>query len=119
MRVSSFSLMFFRACLNKRNIKQAPPINDRKLPLKFSLKKVMAGKRKHFVKYLPILVEASQSIDQEMIQSFMAAKEFDQKFDDGEDIAQFFDLSKAKRQRSEQKTLSVELPVWMIELINQ
>jgi CopG antitoxin of type II toxin-antitoxin system len=49
----------------------------------------------------------------------MKAKEFDQKFDDGEDITQYLDLSKAKRHRSEQKTLSIDLPVWMIELIDR
>ena len=50
----------------------------------------------------------------------MNAKEFDQKFDDGEeDIIEMLDLSQAKRPLAKQKRLSVELPIWMIELINQ
>lgn len=50
----------------------------------------------------------------------MNAKEFDQKFDDGEeDIIEMLDLSQAKRPLATQKRLSIELPIWMIELINQ
>ncbi|WGV27557.1 type II toxin-antitoxin system BrnA family antitoxin [Halotia branconii] len=49
----------------------------------------------------------------------MTAKEFDQKFDDGEDITEMLDLSKAKRPLSAQKKVSIELPIWMIELIDQ
>ena len=48
----------------------------------------------------------------------MTAKEFDQKFDDGEDITQMLDLSQAKRPLSTQKRLSIDLPIWMIELID-
>ena len=50
----------------------------------------------------------------------MNAKEFDQKFDDGEeDIIEMLDLSKAKRLLTSQKRLSIDLPIWMIELIDQ
>ena len=50
----------------------------------------------------------------------MNAKEFDQKFDDGEeDIIEMLDLSKAKRPLANQKRLSIDLPIWMIELIDQ
>ena len=50
----------------------------------------------------------------------MNAKEFDQKFDDGEeDIIEMLDLSKAKRLLTNQKRLSIDLPIWMIELIDQ
>ena len=50
----------------------------------------------------------------------MNAKDFDQKFDDGEeDIIEMLDLSQAKRPLASQKRLSIELPIWMIELINQ
>ena len=48
----------------------------------------------------------------------MTAKQFDQKFDDGEDITQMLDLSQAKRPLSTQKRLSIDLPIWMIELID-
>jgi len=51
---------------------------------------------------------------------YMNAKEFDQKFDDGEeDIMEMLDLSKAKRPLANQKRLSIDLPIWMIELIDQ
>jgi hypothetical protein len=50
----------------------------------------------------------------------MNAKEFDQKFDDGEeDIIEMLDLSKAKRPLATQKRLSIDLPIWMIELIDR
>jgi len=49
----------------------------------------------------------------------MKAEEFDRKFDAGEDITQMLDLSNAKRHQSEQKTISINLPVWMLELIDQ
>jgi hypothetical protein len=49
----------------------------------------------------------------------MKTQEFDQRFDDGEDIIQNLDLSQAKRSRSAQKTVSIDLPVWMIESIDR
>ena len=50
----------------------------------------------------------------------MNAKEFDLKFDDGEeDIIEMLDLSQAKRPMATLKRLSIELPIWMIELIDQ
>ncbi len=50
----------------------------------------------------------------------MNTKEFDQKFDDGEeDIIEMLDLTKAKRPFATQKRLSIDLPIWMIELIDR
>jgi hypothetical protein len=50
----------------------------------------------------------------------MNAREFDQKFDDGEeDIIEMLDLSKAKRPFITQKRLTIDLPIWMIELIDR
>ena len=49
----------------------------------------------------------------------MKANEFDQKFDEAEDITQVLDLSKAMRPLSTQKRVSIDLPVWMIELIER
>ena len=51
----------------------------------------------------------------------MKAQEFDQKFDDGEDITEMLDLSQAKRPLSAQKEkiVSIKLPVQIIERINQ
>ena len=49
----------------------------------------------------------------------MKAEEFDRKFDAGEDIIQMLDLSKAKRHQVKQKTISIDLPTWMLQLIDQ
>jgi hypothetical protein len=49
----------------------------------------------------------------------MKAKEFDQIFDDGEDIVQHLDLSKASRSRTAQTTVSIDLPIWIVELIDR
>ena len=42
----------------------------------------------------------------------MKAKQFDRKFDRGEDIIKYLDLSKARR--GEQKRVNVDFPVWMV-----
>lgn len=44
----------------------------------------------------------------------MKAKEFEKKFDKGEDILKYLDLSKAKRVEQEQKRVNVDFPIWMI-----
>ena len=49
----------------------------------------------------------------------MKAKEFDRKFDMGEDISDYLDLSKAKRPGQEQKRINVEFPAWMIHSIDK
>lgn len=49
----------------------------------------------------------------------MKAEEFDRKFDAGDDITAALDLSQAKRHNTEQETISIDLPVWMLELVNQ
>jgi hypothetical protein len=40
-------------------------------------------------------------------------------FDDGEDISQFFDLKNARRPGLEPKTVSMELPNWMVEKLDR
>jgi len=49
----------------------------------------------------------------------MKAKEFDKKFDMGEDITNYLDLSKAKRPEQEQKKINVEFPLWMIQSLDK
>lgn len=44
----------------------------------------------------------------------MKAREFDRKFDKGEDLTKYVDLSKARRVEHEQKRVNVDFPVWMI-----
>jgi predicted DNA binding CopG/RHH family protein len=47
------------------------------------------------------------------------AKDFDKKFDDGEDISKYLDLTKARRPSHEQKRVNVDFPIWMIECLDR
>ncbi len=49
----------------------------------------------------------------------MKAKEFDRKFDEGADIIDALDLSKAKRSMQKQKRVNVDFPSWMIESLDK
>ena len=49
----------------------------------------------------------------------MKAKEFDKKFDKGEAISEFLDLSKARRPGQEQKRVNVDFPIWMIQRLDK
>ena len=49
----------------------------------------------------------------------MKAEEFDQKFDNGESIIEYLDLTQIKRADSEQQTIAIDIPFWMIEALNQ
>jgi hypothetical protein len=44
----------------------------------------------------------------------MKAKDLDKKFDSGEDITEFLDISNARRPDQEPKRVNVGFPVWMI-----
>lgn len=49
----------------------------------------------------------------------MKAEELDQKFDDGEEVLQYFDLNNIKRPGLEVKRVNVDFPVWMIEALDR
>jgi len=49
----------------------------------------------------------------------MKAKEFDKKFDAGEDITKHLDFSNARRPEQEQKRVNVDFPVWMIQNLDK
>jgi predicted DNA binding CopG/RHH family protein len=49
----------------------------------------------------------------------MKAKDFDKKFDAGEDVTKYLDLTKVKRPGHEQKRVNVDFPVWMIESLDR
>ncbi|HHT9146763.1 MAG: CopG family antitoxin [Syntrophales bacterium] len=49
----------------------------------------------------------------------MKARGLDQKFDEGEDITKYLDLSKTRRPGQEQKRVNVEFPLWMINLLDK
>ena len=44
----------------------------------------------------------------------MKAKTFDRKFDEGKDVTDALDLSKARRPLQAQKRVNVDFPTWMI-----
>ena len=49
----------------------------------------------------------------------MKAEEFDKKFDEGEDVTKYLDLSKARRPVQEQKRVNVDFPLWMIQQLDK
>ncbi len=49
----------------------------------------------------------------------MKAKDLDKKFDSGEDITKFLDISNAKKPGQEQKRVNVDFPVWMIHSLDR
>jgi len=49
----------------------------------------------------------------------MKAKEFEKKFDQGEDVTKHLDLAKASRSRHKPKRVNVDFPVWMIHSLDK
>jgi hypothetical protein len=49
----------------------------------------------------------------------MKARQFDKRFDAGEDISGLLDVSRARRVRQEQKRVNVDFPTWMIESLDK
>jgi len=49
----------------------------------------------------------------------MKAKEFDKKFDQGEDISSYLDFSRARRPEQAQKRVNVDFPLWMIHALDK
>ncbi len=47
------------------------------------------------------------------------ASNFDQEFDDGENILEHLDLSKARRPAEEQKRINMDVPVWMLDALDR
>ena len=49
----------------------------------------------------------------------MKAEELDKKFDEGEDIIKYLDLSTIKRPGLEQKEINISFPSWMIQELDK
>jgi len=47
------------------------------------------------------------------------AKELDRKFDAGEDVTRFLDVSRARRPGHEQRRVNVDFPTWMIDSLDR
>jgi hypothetical protein len=49
----------------------------------------------------------------------MKARDFDKKFDSGEDVTAYLDVENARRPGHEQKRVNVDFPVWMIRSLDR
>ncbi|MCD4709124.1 MAG: BrnA antitoxin family protein [Candidatus Sabulitectum sp.] len=49
----------------------------------------------------------------------MKAKEFDRQFDNGEDVLESLELTKARRVEQEHRRVNVDFPVWMIHSLDK
>jgi macrodomain Ter protein organizer (MatP/YcbG family) len=49
----------------------------------------------------------------------MKAKDIEKKFDKGEDITKYLDISKARKPEQEQKRVNVDFPLWMIQQLDK
>ena len=49
----------------------------------------------------------------------MKAKDLEKKFDAGEDITRYLDMTKAKRPGQEQQRVNVDFPVWVVQSLDK
>lgn len=49
----------------------------------------------------------------------MKAEEFDRRFDAGEDMTPYVDLTKARRPNQEPRRVNVDFPVWMVRSLDR
>ena len=49
----------------------------------------------------------------------MKASELDKRFDDGEEITEFLDLTRARRPEHDQKKVNINFPIWMIRSLDR
>lgn len=49
----------------------------------------------------------------------MKAHEFYKRFDEGEDVSKYLDMTKARRLGQEQKRVNVDFPLWMVRLLDK
>lgn len=54
-----------------------------------------------------------------MSKKTISAEEFDQKFDNGEEITQYLDLSTSHRPGLESKRVNVDFPQWMVAKLDR
>ena len=48
----------------------------------------------------------------------MTVEEFDKKFDDGEDISEYLDMSSIKKPNLEPKRINIDFPTWMVKSLD-
>ena len=49
----------------------------------------------------------------------ISVEEFDRRFDDGEDMAEYIDWTSAKRPNLEPKRINVDFPQWMVNALDR
>ena len=54
-----------------------------------------------------------------MKKKYMKAEEFDKKFDEGQDVTEYYDIENARRPAQEQKRVNVDFPLWMIKSLDK
>ena len=54
-----------------------------------------------------------------MKRKYITAKEFEEKFESGENLRSYLDLDQASRPGLEQKRVIVDLPIWMVEKLDK
>ena len=54
-----------------------------------------------------------------MKKKYITATEFEEKFESGEDLASYLDLDQSLRPGLEQKRVSVDFPVWMVQKLDK
>ncbi len=47
------------------------------------------------------------------------ATNFDKKFDDGENVIEYLNLSEARRPAEEQKRINMDIPAWMLTALDR
>jgi hypothetical protein len=48
----------------------------------------------------------------------MKVEEFDRKFDDGEDISEYLDMSSIRKPNLEPKRINIDFPTWMVKSLD-
>ena len=54
-----------------------------------------------------------------MKKKYITATEFEEKFESGEDLSSYLDLDNASRPGLEQKRVSVDFPLWMVQKLDK
>ena len=77
----------------------------------FDINKSVANKIKHGIDFIQ-----AQTMRR---WRFMKAKDFDKKFDTGEDISSLINKKRAHRLNQDQKRVNVDFPQWMVDLLDK
>ena len=49
----------------------------------------------------------------------ITAAELDEKFDNGEDVSEYFDWSKARRPNEQPRRVNVDFPAWVVDALDR